>query len=193
MPVNRLMKFVELCRACGVSIRPSESVDFTNDTVHIALADKHLLEEATVACLAKDSESEIIVRKLFHLFFTGRPLSDGGETHAELASVFEEKEDSETVASTGAESNNRETADGNDNQSESKETMPNQTGFPSAQHQQSNGKSSTTTQKSDRAELLEKLAKFAHDNLSGQDLEQITNLLENLRVTYLSDKIESKS
>ena len=187
------MKFVELCRACGVSIRPSESVDFTNDTVHIALADKHLLEEATVACLAKDSESEIIVRKLFHLFFTGRPLSEGGEIHAELASVFEEKEDSETVAftdqnradsgtSSERERNNREAADGNDNQSEPKETMPNQTGFPSAQHQQSNGKSSTAPQKSDRAELLEKLAKFAHDNLSGQDLEQITDLLENLRV-----------
>ena len=32
-----------------------------------------LLEEATVACLAKDNESEAIVRKLFRLFFTGRP------------------------------------------------------------------------------------------------------------------------
>ena len=127
MPVNRLMKFVELCRACCVSIRPSESVDFTNDTTYITLADKHLLEEATVSCLAKDSESEIIVRKLFHLFFTGRPLSEGGETHAELAGVFEETEDSETVAFTGAESDNRETGTQNDNQSGQNEIMSNQT------------------------------------------------------------------
>ena len=73
MPVNRLMKFVELCKACGVTISPSESVAFTNDVSQIALEDKVLLEEATVACLAKDNESDAIVRKLFRLFFTGRP------------------------------------------------------------------------------------------------------------------------
>ncbi|MFQ6044276.1 MAG: hypothetical protein ACE5PV_25770, partial [Candidatus Poribacteria bacterium] len=200
MPISRLIKFVELCKACGVTISPSESVDFTNDFAHIALEDKMLMEEVTVACLAKDNESEAIVRKLFRLFFTGRPEgkqeeeSDADHVDSPLAHALREALESGEL--------NFEQSEGTEASTEtswrrlpSLRSQPEQdaphTNIPLEQFQNYPTEQSQNhpniqvapthhPQMPDQVELERELSQFMHDNLSGRDLERIIELLEKL-------------
>ena len=205
MPVNRLMKFVELCKACGVTVSPSESVAFTNDFARIALEDKMLMEEVTVACLAKDNESEVIVRKLFRLFFTGRPEekkeeSDDDHVDSQLAHALREALESdelhfdsaalEPFASLegklreGAETPTETSGDIEPSQSAEPNIPTEQLQHhPTEQSQHHPNIQAAPThhpQMPDQAELERELSQFMHDNLSGRDLERIIELLEKL-------------
>jgi len=189
------MKFVELCKACGITISPSESVAFTNDVAHIALEDKMLLGEATVACLAKDSESEAIVRKLFRLFFTGRP----EEEQEEESDAHDYVESQFARALKEALESGELHFDEEVSQQTSGDIKPGQsaeTDISAEQPQQQPGTPSPRIQAApthhpqmpDRRELERELAQLMpardgasfHDNLSGRDLERIIELLEDL-------------
>ena len=212
MPVNRLMKFVELCRACGITIRPSESVAFTADVAHVPLEDKAFFEEATVASLAKDSESEVIVRKLFRLFFTGRPASedetsnhhavdfdtgfDGLDTlHDSTDSIQASDTQSEDAPLASAlqkalESSEKQTdleaapqaSDIEQTASAPADRLPRPQPFPENMTPPlSQQAASDQPQRLDRSELMNEVAQFTDDNLSGRDLERIIELLEHLQ------------
>ncbi|MBM3240075.1 VWA domain-containing protein [Candidatus Poribacteria bacterium] len=197
MPVNRLMKFVELCKACGVTISPSESVAFTNDFAHITLENKMLIEEAAVACLAKDNESEAIVRKLFRLFFTGRPEekkenSDDDHVDSQLAHALREALESGELHFNNAnfEQNEEPALEQSEGMETPTETFsdiepgpPAESNIPTKQSQHHPNIQAVPTdysQMPDRAEIERDLAQFMHDNLSARDLERIIELLENL-------------
>ena len=198
MPVNRLMKFVELCKACGVTISPGESVAFTNDFAHIAMEDKNLMEEVTVACLAKDNESEAIVRKLFRFFFTGRPdeeqeESDENRMDSQLAHALREALESGELHLDNVTPERSEGTEIPEGTSSNIETSPpTETKIPTEQQPQHHSNEQSQNhpniqaapthqpQMSDRLDIERELAQFMHDNLSGRDLERIIELLEEL-------------
>ena len=196
MPVNRLMKFVELCKACGVTISPSESVAFTDDFANVALANKVLLEEATVACLAKDSESEAIARKLFHFFFTGRPKeeqkkeSDDDHVESQLAHALQQALESGDLPFDNLERNENPAFEQSGGMKMSPETSGDFEPTPSAEakipteqfqsHPNIQAVPTHHPQIQDQEEIERELAQFMHDNLSARDLEQIIELLEKL-------------
>ena len=72
MPVDKLIGFVDLCRSFGVDVSPAESAAFVRDFGDLAHDDRPLLEEAAVGTLARDLESEAVVRRLFGLYFAGK-------------------------------------------------------------------------------------------------------------------------
>jgi len=192
------MKFVELCKACGVTISPSESVAFTNDFAHIAMEEKNLMEEVTVACLAKDNESEAIVRKLFRFFFTGRPdeepeESDENRVDSQLANALREALESGELHLdnvTLERSEGMETPKGTSSNIEP--NPPTETKIPTERQPQRHSNEQPQNhpniqaapthqpQMSDRLDIERELAQFMHDNLSGRDLERIIGLLEEL-------------
>ena len=95
MPVGKLVQFVELCRRSGVDVSPSESVALMEDLSKLPFEDRDLMEEAVVAVLAKDPDSERIVRRLFKIFFRGSsepPKGGGGRGSGEIGRGFIGKE-----------------------------------------------------------------------------------------------------
>jgi len=178
MPVNRLMKFVELCKGCGVTISPSESVAFANDIANVALDNKLLMEEATVACLAKDNESEVIVRKLFRLFFTARPEEKQEEEpdvdHADSQFALALQEALESGEFHFDEEMSKPTPGDTDMPTEQTQRQLN---MPPPRIQAAPTHHPQTL---DQKELERELAQFVYNNLSGRELERIVELLESL-------------
>ena len=188
MPVNRLMRFAALCRACGVTISPSESVAFANDLADVPFDDGAVLEEATVACLAKDSGSEVIVRRLFRLFFTGYPAAAKEESGDEYVDSQLMRGLQEAMAS-GRLSFDTETPVGTAEAAGEIEPGPRTEGDMADQGSHDPiGEPSACTQATrvrrpqmlDQAELELELAGLGHGRLSGTNLELIIGLLEDL-------------
>lgn len=69
--MRKLLGFVELCRAFGLEVSPAETVALVSDFGGLDMGDRALMEEAAVAALARDTEAEEVVRRLFRLYFGG--------------------------------------------------------------------------------------------------------------------------
>lgn len=99
MYVDKLTGFANLCRAYGVDVSPAEVAAFVQDFCGLDLDDAALLEEAAVGALARDVGAEVVVRKLFRLYFgrqfvgdaraVPRPLDYGTPAPAEFIQLPE--------------------------------------------------------------------------------------------------------